>query len=138
MSYRLALRGHLPVAVDLLTNEQDGLGAAINYTRAVDPLFPRVQAELERLPFPSFGFDLVIFNASFHYSEDYECTFAEALRCTRRGGVVVIADSPWYAKEESGERMVEKKGTSGSLKNTGSRPTRSPASNFSLQPACKG
>jgi len=109
MSYRLALRGHLPVAVDLLTNEQDGLGAAINYTRAVDPLFPRVQAELERLPFPSFGFDLVIFNASFHYSEDYACTFAEALRCTRRGGVVVIADSPWYAKEESGERMVEER-----------------------------
>ncbi len=109
MSYRLALSGHLPIAVDLLTNEQDGLGAAVNYKRAIDPLFPRVQAELERLPFPSFGFDLAIFNASFHYSEDYECTFAEALRCTRPGGVVVIADTPWYAKEESGERMVEER-----------------------------
>ena len=35
--YRLALCGHLPIAVDLLTNEQDGLGAAINYKRAIDP-----------------------------------------------------------------------------------------------------
>ena len=28
MSYRLALQGHLPIAVDLLTNDRDGLGAA--------------------------------------------------------------------------------------------------------------
>jgi SAM-dependent methyltransferase len=109
MSYRLALCGHLPIAVDLLTNEQDGLGAAVNYKHAIDPLFPRVQAELGRLPFQSFGFDLAIFNASFHYSEDYEHTFAEALRCIRPGGAVVIADTPWYAKEESGTRMVEER-----------------------------
>ena len=107
MSYRMALLGHRPIAVDLLSNDHDGLGAATNYKRAIDPLFPRVQAELERLPFPSFAFDLVVFNASFHYSEDYECTFAEALRCTHPGGVAVIADTPWYAEEESGQRMVE-------------------------------
>ena len=51
MSYRLALRGHLPIAVDLLTNDRDGLGAAVHYNTAIDPLFPRVQAELDRLPF---------------------------------------------------------------------------------------
>jgi SAM-dependent methyltransferase len=109
MSYRLALRGHLPIAVDILTNDRDGLGAAIHYNAHIHPLFPRVQAELDRLPFPSSTFDLVIFNASFHYSEDYKRTFAEALRCTRAGGDVVIADTPWYAEEESGRRMVEEK-----------------------------
>jgi len=109
LSYRLALLGHLPVAVDLLINDQDGLGAAIHFNRHVRPLFPRVQAALDRLPFASSIFDLVIFNASFHYSEDYQCTFAEAFRCTRPGGAVVIADTPWYAKEESGQKMVEEK-----------------------------
>lgn len=109
MSYRFALQGHLPIAVDLLTNDRDGLGAAIHYITAVDPLFPRVQAELDRLPFPPSVFDLVIFNASFHYSENYERTFAEALRCTRPGGSIVIADTPWYAEEESGRRMVKEK-----------------------------
>jgi SAM-dependent methyltransferase len=109
MSYRLALQGHLPVAVDLLTNDRDGLGAAIHYKAAVDPLFPRVQAELDRLPFPSSVFDMVIFNASFHYSVNYERTFAEAVRCTCPGGSVIIADTPWYAEEESGKRMVEEK-----------------------------
>jgi SAM-dependent methyltransferase len=109
MSYRLALRGHLPIAVDLLTNDRDGLGAAIHYGAQIQPLFPRVQADLDRLPFPSSTFDLVIFNASFHYSADYQRTFAEALRCTRPGGGIVIADTPWYSEEESGRRMVEEK-----------------------------
>jgi SAM-dependent methyltransferase len=109
LSYRLALRGHIPIAVDLLTNNHDGLGAAIHYSRAIHPLFPRVQAELDHLPLPTSAVDLAIFNASFHYSEDYESTFAEALRCTRPGGAIVIADTPWYAKEESGEAMIAEK-----------------------------
>jgi SAM-dependent methyltransferase len=109
MSYRLALQGHLPVAVDLLTNDRDGLGAAIHYSTHIHPLFPRVQADLDRLPFASSIFDLVIFNASFHYSAKYEGTFAEALRCTRPGGSIAIADTPWYAEEESGRRMVAEK-----------------------------
>jgi SAM-dependent methyltransferase len=109
LSYRLALLGHLPIAVDLLTNDQDGLGAAIHFSSRIQPLFPRVQATLDRMPFSSSDFDLVIFNASFHYSEDYQRTFAEALRCTRSGGAIVIADTPWYAKEESGQEMVEEK-----------------------------
>ena len=109
LSYRLALHGHIPIAVDLLTNNHDGLGAAIHYNRAVHPLFPRVQAELDQLPFSTSTCDLAIFNASFHYSEDYESTFAEALRCIRPGGAIVIADTPWYAQEESGEMMVIEK-----------------------------
>ena len=109
MSYRLALMGHSPVAVDLLTNDHDGLGAATHFGRHVQPLFPRVQAELDHLPFASSSFDLTIFNASFHYSEDYDQTLAEAIRCTRSGGVVVIADTPWYADEKSGRKMVEEK-----------------------------
>lgn len=109
LSYRLTLLGHLPVAVDLLTNDFDGLGAAIHFSSRVRPLFPRVQAVLDRLPFASSTFDLVIFNASFHYSENYQLTFAEAFRCTRPGGAIVIADTPWYAKEESGQEMVEEK-----------------------------
>jgi SAM-dependent methyltransferase len=106
MSYRLALGGHAPVAVDLLTNDRDGLGAAINYRKQLTTLFPRVQAELDVLPLMDDAFDLVIFNASFHYSEDYEKTIAEALRCTCAGGTILIADTPWYSNEASGQQMV--------------------------------
>jgi len=109
MSYRLALLGHASVAVDLLTNAQDGLGAATHYKKRLTSIFPRFQAELDNLPFADASFDVTIFNASFHYSENYERTLAEAIRCTNRGGLVVIADTPWYAEEKSGKAMVEQK-----------------------------
>jgi SAM-dependent methyltransferase len=61
---------------------------------------------LDCLPFQDGQFDVVIFNASFHYSEDYEITLREALRCLKPDGLVVICDTPWYSREESGEQMV--------------------------------
>lgn len=109
LSYRLGLRGHRPVAVDLLDNEADGLGAGVHYLRHMKRPFPRFQAEMDCLPFGDAQFDVVIFNASFHYSVDYEVTFAEALRCLRRPGHLIIADSAFYQREESGHAMLEEK-----------------------------
>ena len=109
LSYRLTCLGHAPTAVDLLTNIRDGLGAAANYGPHLPRIFPRVQAALENLPFPSGDFDLAIFNASFHYAQDYRQTLGEALRCLRPGGCVIVSDTPWYAREESGGAMVEEK-----------------------------
>ena len=109
MSYRLASQGHAPVAVDLLTNDRDGLGAANHYKVRLGFVFPLVQAEMDNLPFTDSQFDVVIFNSSFHYSENYEKTFAEALRCVRDGGTVLIADTPWYSDEWSGLRMLEER-----------------------------
>lgn len=106
MSYRLALCGHSPVAVDLLTSELDGLAAAAHYRQSLPSLFPRFQAELDRLPFADNQFDLAIFNASFHYSEDYLKTLAEAIRCLRPGGTILIADTAWYKREQSGRQML--------------------------------
>ena len=112
LSYRLSALGHRPVAVDLLINDTDGLGAASHYLQKLEKLFPRFQAELDHLPFESEQFDCVIFNASFHYSESYAKTLAEAIRCLRKGGFVIIADSPWYSKEESGRLMLRERRSS--------------------------
>lgn len=106
LSYRLALRYHRPVAVDLLCSERDGLAAAKYYRQQLPRLFPRFQAEFDRLPFENNQFHLAIFNASFHYSENYEETLSEAVRCVRPGGAVMIADTAWYMHEESGQRML--------------------------------
>jgi SAM-dependent methyltransferase len=106
MSFRLALLGYRPIAVDLLTNDQDGLGAGDHYVRNLPICFSRFRAELTRLPFRDGQFDAIVFNASFHYSEDYEATLAEALRCLKDGGRVIISDTPWYSREESGKQMI--------------------------------
>ena len=109
LSYRLARKGHHPVALDLIDNSFDGLGAARHYFSELSQPFPCFQAEMDRLPFASRQFDAVIFNASFHYSVDYEVTLAESLRCLRRPGFVVIADSPTYRRRKSGEQMIEER-----------------------------
>lgn len=109
MSFRMALSGYRPFAVDLLTNGQDGLAAGGHYQQYLPEPFPRIQAEMTRLPFEAGQFDAVVFNASFHYSEDYKASLREALRCLRGGGVVIISDTPWYSREESGRQMVSER-----------------------------
>jgi SAM-dependent methyltransferase len=109
MSFRLALAGYQPFAVDLLVNDRDGLGAAAHYQKRLPMLFPRFQADATHLPFQDEQFDAVIFNASFHYSEDYAVTLREAFRCVRKGGMVILSDTPWYSREESGRQMVSER-----------------------------
>jgi SAM-dependent methyltransferase len=105
LSYRLALRGHFPVAVDILTDARDGLGAARHFFVKLGHTFPRIEAEFDQLPFPADRFDAVLYNASLHYSSDYRRTLNEARRCLRPGGRILILDSPVYRLREHGERM---------------------------------
>jgi SAM-dependent methyltransferase len=109
LSYRLAKRGYDPISLDLLDNDVDGLGAARHYLAHLPRSFPRFQADMDHLPFDSGQFDVAIFNASFHYSSDYERTLREVLRCVRRPGMVVVADSPFYWRDESGKQMLEER-----------------------------
>lgn len=106
MSFRLALIGYSMVALDLLTNENDGLGAGGHFHKHLPIPIPRFQAEGICLPFRDEQFDAIVFNASFHYAEDYEATLREALRCLKPGGKVIISDTPWYSREESGRQMI--------------------------------
>lgn len=101
MSYRLRLREHQPVALDIFTDERDGLRCVRYYPRR----FPCIEAGFDDLPFRDATFDLAIYNSSIHYSPDYRRTLTEALRCLRPGGRIVIMDSPVYTKREHGEQM---------------------------------
>jgi len=105
MSYRLALRGHRPVAIDILTDSRDGLIAGRHYADALGRPFPMIDAEFDHLPFPNGSFDAAIYNASLHYSSDYARTLKEARRCVRPGGRIIVLDSPVYKTPEDGERM---------------------------------
>jgi SAM-dependent methyltransferase len=102
LAYRLASRGNDVVAIDILTNDFDGLGVHRLYDR---PLLS-VQAEFDRLPLRDGDLDVVVYNASFHYAADYEKTLAEARRVLGPGGCVVVLDSPLYRDAASGEQMV--------------------------------
>jgi SAM-dependent methyltransferase len=105
LSNQLSARGHDLAAIDLLTNDFDGLGAHIHY----ETEFTLIQAEFDRLPVESNRFDLVIFNGSFHYSIDYTNTLVEALRILRADGKLVLMDSPIYHNSASGRQMVRER-----------------------------
>jgi SAM-dependent methyltransferase len=103
LAYRLAQRGHRVLAIDLLTDPLDGLGAAKHYhARRVWP----VQAEFDCLPLPGGTADLAIFNASLHYSPDCSATLREVLRSLTPSGRLVVLDTPFYRHAASGARMV--------------------------------
>jgi SAM-dependent methyltransferase len=105
LSNCLSLRGHQPVALDIFADERDGLRAARHYSSP----FPVIEADFDHLPLSSNGFDLAIFNASFHYSADYFRTLSEIRRCLRPAGYFVILDTPIYRLKDHGRRMVEEK-----------------------------
>lgn len=105
LSHRLALRGHQAGAVDIMTDPFDGLGAHIHYATDFTP----VNAEFDCLPFTPDQFDLVIFNSSLHYSENYKITLIEALRVLEPEGTLVILDTPIYHDPLSGEQMVRER-----------------------------
>jgi SAM-dependent methyltransferase len=107
LSYRLALRGHRPVAIDILGDALDGLAAGRHYQSQT--VFPRVNAEFDDLPLASGSLDAAIYNASIHYSTDYRRTLREIRRCLRPGGWFLIIDSPVYARREHGEMMVRER-----------------------------
>jgi len=107
LSYRLALRGHRCIAVDVRDDEVDGLGAAEELRRLAR--FETCVASFDALPVPDASADLAVFNASLHYSANLSATLAEAARCVRPGGCVAIVDSPFYRHSADGEAMVREK-----------------------------
>lgn len=103
LSWRLAQRGHRGTAIDIFLDDRDGLSAIRKY--ASPGIVGSIGADFDFLPLQSASFDAIVYNASLHYSSSYSRTLAEARRCLRPAGQIVILDSPLYAKAEHGERM---------------------------------
>ena len=110
MSYRLASQGHAPVAVDLLTNDQDGLGAAKHYEQRLAISIPadsRRRSTICLLPIPN-----LIWRSSMLRFTTRRITKRRWLKrfaVSARGGTVLIADTPWYSDEWSGLRMLDER-----------------------------
>ena len=104
LSRRLADRGLRAVAVDLLADDRDGLGASRHYEAA----FACVQADFDAPPFSPRQFDLVVFNGSLHYAPDVHATLRHAASMLRGGGRLVVIDSPMFESEADGAAMRQR------------------------------
>lgn len=113
---RAARAGHRAVALDVREDDVDGLGAAAGLLGQPGGQFARVAASFESLPAANDSFDIVVFNAALHYALDLRETLAEARRVARRGGRVVILDTPFYGNEADGTAMVAEKHRTAALR----------------------
>jgi SAM-dependent methyltransferase len=101
----LQRRGHRAAAVDVNLDPDDGLRAADRLLGPGETL-PRAEAEMDALPLAASSFDLVIAAGALHYVHDLPRTLVELRRVTRRGGVLLVLDSPVYRRRADGEAMV--------------------------------
>src|SRR5690606_2535613 len=89
------------------------LAAGRHYLEQLPIAFHRIRASFDSLPFMSDSFDVCIFNASFHYSEDPFSVMNEMARTVKNDGHIIIIDSPFYHKEESGLKMMNERAIRG-------------------------
>jgi SAM-dependent methyltransferase len=104
-SARLVERGQRVGAVDVNLDRDDGLAAA---DQLVDEPWrlPRAEAEMEALPLEAGVFDMVLAAGALHYAPRLTRTLVELRRVTRRGGILLVLDSPVYRRRPDGEAMV--------------------------------
>ena len=103
LSYRLMARGYICCTVDLSRDDDDGLGA----THYFGAQWPLLQGSFDNLGVADEQVEAVVYNASFHYSANYEATLREALRVTTAQGCLYIIDTPIYKDGASGRVMLQ-------------------------------
>jgi 8-oxo-dGTP pyrophosphatase MutT (NUDIX family)/ubiquinone/menaquinone biosynthesis C-methylase UbiE/uncharacterized protein YbaR (Trm112 family) len=93
MSQKLAVHHHV-LACDVNAGRH-GLCA----TPSAQRRFMAVQAELDCLPLAEHSLDVIIANASLHYTAGPENFFEQAHRVLRPNGKLIVMDSPVYPDE---------------------------------------
>lgn len=109
LAQRAMRAGHRATAIDVRTDDVDGLGAAAAFAAHPAGVPDRVGASFEDLPVRDGVVDIAVFNASLHYAFDLAAALAEARRTLAPEGRIVILDSPFYRAAADGDAMVAEK-----------------------------
>jgi SAM-dependent methyltransferase len=91
----LARRGCQVVALDVVRDKRaGGLETGSVYFQHGTPYFCRVLASMEKLPFRTGTFDLVLSVASIHHSPDLDRVVAQCAHVLRPGGHLAVTSEP--------------------------------------------
>ena len=103
---RLVAEGHQVTAVDVNLDPEDGLPAADRLLEEPARL-PRAEADMDALPLAAGSFEVVLATGALHYARRPDRTLVELRRVTRRGGFLLVLDSPVYRRRRDGNAMVK-------------------------------
>ena len=109
ISFQLAKRGFEMIALDINMDPLDGLGVLSRMQASDRANITPVRAEFDYLPFPPSSVDIIVFNASLHYSRDILQTLRKSMVLLREHGVLYTLDSPIYRNAESGKMMIQER-----------------------------
>jgi len=123
LSSHLARQGYETYSVDAVNCPDSGLFASEAFVRN-GPYFERARGEIEFPPFQDGVFDVVVCNASIHYTDSLKDDFVQVSRILASGGAFVVMNSPVHDDPESTARAQDdarnriiRLGTSRSLAN---------------------
>ena len=102
LTHCLTKLGHCCVAVDISTDPDDGLGVWKHFPVE----FSRIQADFDALPFTPNQFEVVIFNASLHYSPDIHRSLGHTKCMLKPKGIMFVVDSPTFHTDHAGRQML--------------------------------
>lgn len=101
-----ALRGCRSIAVDIVPDENVGLGRAWALMRHANVTFEPIIADAECLPFASESFDLVFCAASLHHTSDLPLLMRNIYDTLKPGGRLCAINEPCIPVGESAERVL--------------------------------
>jgi SAM-dependent methyltransferase len=104
----LALRGCQVVAIDIVADDQIGLGRAWALMERAGVRFEPVIGDFERLPFRDSTFDLVFCAAVLHHSIDLVRLLRSVSRVLKPGGRLVAVNEPCIAGHEDERAVLER------------------------------
>jgi SAM-dependent methyltransferase len=105
VSLQLVARGHRVMATDMNLDDETGLAAA----ETVSPLarrLVRAEAEPDALPVAPGTFDVALAAGALHRAPDVGRVLIELRRVVRRGGVLLVWDTPVVRERADGEALV--------------------------------
>jgi SAM-dependent methyltransferase len=91
---QFAVRGCHAVAIDIVDDDQVGLGRSRALMQQANVVYDALIADSERLPFAPASFDLVFCSAALHHTTNLEQLMQNISRVLKRGGRMVAINEP--------------------------------------------
>ncbi len=103
-----SLRGCRSVAIDVVADDQIGLGRSQAIMRQASTHYEALIGDHERMPFRSGVFDLVFASGSIHHTSDVAVLIREIARVLKPGGRLLAINEPCIAVHEDEAEVLRR------------------------------